>query len=392
MSPSALDHLQHLATVIGPRGSCTDAERRAHEYCRQALEGLGYDVQWERFRSPRSGWLPSALAFGLVLLAELLSLTLNRVALAVSIGIVVFSLVSLLLLLSHRRTPLRRLVPRGESQNVWARAESHGETRGTVVVAAHADSHRTVFSMASKKLFTLFRRFGQLTAVAIVGLLVVFVVEFFHASGTLRLISLVPSAIVAISFLLSLWPEFTDYVVGANDNGSGTAAVLALAARLKDEPPAHTAVCVLVTGCEEVGGIGAAAFVAEHPELADADYLVVDSISGPETRPHYLRDETLLFPVKSDPALIDVAADVADENDLYGARPARFKAMTDMSPIATAGRRALSFVSLRPRDEMVPDWHQHSDTFDRVDAAALASGLEFVWDVIRALDRRNASG
>jgi hypothetical protein len=391
MPAAALNHLQHLATSIGARGSCTDAERRAHQYCRDVLEDLGYAVHWEPFRSPRSGWLPSALAFGLVLVAELLSLTLDRAALVVSIALVLFSLVSLLLLLSHRRTPLRRLVPRGESQNIWAKAEPHGDLRGTIALVAHADSHRTVFSMASKKRFTLFRRFGQLTAIAVVALLVVFVVELFDPSGTLRLVSLIPAAVVAVSFLLSVWPELTDYVVGANDNASGAAAALALAARVKDEPLAHSAVCIVLTGCEEVGGIGAAALVAAHPELADADYLVVDSISGPETRPHYVRDETLLLPVKSDPGLIEVAARVARENERYGARPARFKAMTDMSPITTAGRRALSFVGLRPHDGMVPDWHQRSDTIERVDAAALETGVDFVWDVVRALDRRNGS-
>ncbi len=43
---------------------------------------------------------------------------------------------------------------------------------------------------------------------------------------------------------------------GANDIASGTAAVLALAARLKAEPLAHTSVWLLNSGAEETGATG----------------------------------------------------------------------------------------------------------------------------------------
>jgi hypothetical protein len=386
LSEIALGHLRHLAAVIGPRGSCTEDERRAHAYCREKLEELGYDVRWEAFRSPRSGWHPSAVAFGLAMVAEILFLTGIRAATAVALGLVLFSLASLLLLLGHRRTPLRWVLPKGESQNVWARVPPREEPRRTLVLAAHVDSHRTVFAMASKTRFVLFRLFGQLTAVAMAGLLVVFAVALFERFALLTPLSLICAAIVLISLALSLWPDLTRYVAGANDNASGAAAVLELAARLKDEPLEHTEVCVLITGCEEVGGLGAAAFAAAHPELDDADYLVVDGIGAEETEPRYLLDETLFLPVKSHPALVAVARRVAEEGS-FAARPMRFKGMSDMSPLTTAGRRAISFGTFRARDGMIPNWHQQSDTFERIDPAVLDNALEYVWAVARALDQ-----
>src|SRR5438132_7929000 len=133
MSVIALNHLKYLASDIGPRGSCTGAERRAHSYCKEVLEAIGYQVHWETFRSLRSGWLPNALAFGLVLLAEFLSFTAKpRGPLAAAV-IVLFSLVSLLLLITHRWSPLNLLRPSGRSQNVWPRVEPASHTTWTFI-------------------------------------------------------------------------------------------------------------------------------------------------------------------------------------------------------------------------------------------------------------------
>jgi Zn-dependent M28 family amino/carboxypeptidase len=51
---------------------------------------------------------------------------------------------------------------------------------------------------------------------------------------------------------------------GADDNASGTSAVLAMAAHFKQHPPAHTIVFAL-WDAEEMGLQGARAFVAESP-------------------------------------------------------------------------------------------------------------------------------
>ncbi len=53
-------------------------------------------------------------------------------------------------------------------------------------------------------------------------------------------------------------------VCGADDNASGTAAVLAIAAYLKAHPPAHTVIFGLFDG-EELGLLGAEAFTANLP-------------------------------------------------------------------------------------------------------------------------------
>lgn len=58
MSENTLKHIEHLASTIGARGSTTPKEKEAHEYCKQTLEGLGYETHWEEFYSPVSGLMP----------------------------------------------------------------------------------------------------------------------------------------------------------------------------------------------------------------------------------------------------------------------------------------------------------------------------------------------
>ncbi|MFQ5406845.1 MAG: M28 family peptidase [Anaerolineales bacterium] len=386
MSELSLNHIKHLAEEIGPRGSCTEAERKAHEYCRKVLGDLKYDVHWEVFRSPLSAWLPYALATGIVLGATLLSL-IERIGPLVAAALTILALVSFFRLVMHRDNPLLWLLPVGESQNVWAKAASKGETKRTVVIDGHVDTHRTAWAMSGKGPFTFLQALTTAGTVAIIALLVVFVVRIFAPSDALRTVSLALGAVVLVAFVVVLLPEFTKYVPGGNDNATGAATVLDFAARLKKTPLQNTEVYFLLSGCEEVGACGTAAFVKTHPELADADYLVLDSIGGAESKPYYVLDETLLLPIKSDPGLVSVAREVAAQNGDARALPKNFRgAYTDMSPVSAAGQRGIAFVNYRPSDGMIPHWHQQSDTAANVDADVLAETQEYIWEVLQALD------
>lgn len=67
-------------------------------------------------------------------------------------------------------------------------------------------------------------------------------------------------------------------VCGADDNASGTAAVLALAAYLKANPPAHTVIFGLFDG-EELGLLGAEAFATNLPTpWTLADIVLVENL------------------------------------------------------------------------------------------------------------------
>ena len=63
---------------------------------------------------------------------------------------------------------------------------------------------------------------------------------------------------------MCLHADFTPFSPGANDNASGVAVALALAKELSKKPLSHTEVHLAITGCEEVGAYGMAAFLEQH--------------------------------------------------------------------------------------------------------------------------------
>ena len=58
----AYRHVQHLAETIGPRGSCTEAEKKAANYIKTELDQLKLNLKEEQFKAVTSfSWV-----FGLI--------------------------------------------------------------------------------------------------------------------------------------------------------------------------------------------------------------------------------------------------------------------------------------------------------------------------------------
>lgn len=401
MSERALRHIQHLAADIGPRGSCTAEERRAAEYCRQVLRDLGYEAHLREFRAPRSGWAPFSIGSALVLLALLLFWVLTRpvegvvpegglhaagriVAAVVAAGVTA----SIFMQLLFRPNLLSRLVPSGTSQNVHAVAVPRGDVRRTLVVVGHVDTHRTPWAMASPLAFRLFQILTTLGVVSFVVLAALMIAGVIWPGLPLMPLALGPAAVVALVAVVSVQPEFSRFVHGANDNASGAAAVLALAERLKAEPLEHTAVWLLNSGAEEVGATGPVRLLEEHPELKDAAWLVLDSIAGPGAGPCLITAEHLLVPLRADAGLLALARVVAEARPGLGVYEHYYRGLfSEHSPLAAAGCRSLAIINFSPRG-VLPNWHRPTDTFENIDAGVLDRTEELVWEFLRRFDRQ----
>jgi Zn-dependent M28 family amino/carboxypeptidase len=203
-----------------------------------------------------------------------------------------------------------------------------------------------------------------------------------------RTVALILAIVPAISLVFTLQPDFSPYVKGANDDASGAAAVLTLAERLKAEPLRHTAVFLVNTGCEEVGGYGIRDWIERHADEADdADYLVLNTLAGAGAEINYVVDETLLMPVSADDDLVALAEEVAGENPTLGAKPAHFQGLFSELSIATvAGQRALGLMNLDPRTGTPPRFHTAADDMSNIDSAVLERSEQFAWAILKKLD------
>jgi hypothetical protein len=176
-------------------------------------------------------------------------------------------------------------------------------------------------------------------------------------------------------------------VPGAGDNASGSAAALAIAAAWRDSAPASDVeLVVLLSGCEECGLMGAAAWADAHlQEIRSLPtvFLNIDGIGmGP---PRVLGTEVPVagLPLRADPAVVKVALDVAREMDLRDAGP-HILPTTDGVAFLARRIRGVTIVGFQDGG-ILPNYHTMNDTADNMDWPSARRGLEFANRVCRRL-------
>lgn len=384
--PSTMEHVAALSVTIGPRGSTTEAERAAADYAAEVFRALGLTPCVEPFVSATSAWRPYAIATGGMLLMVPLFFLGGRWIAALGTFLLILCTV---LELSFTPNPLRLLVPKGRSQNVYAILPPAGPVRQRVILCGHLDTHRTPWAFSSPRALALYRTLVTLGLPGAAGMGVLFGIGAWTGDPRWGWPALLPALLLAAVFAMAVQADLTPYTHGANDNATGAGMVLALAERLRREPLRHTEVWALCTGCEEVGAYGAAAFVRRHRDLGRPIFIVLDTVGGPGSGPCVLVQETMLVPLRSDPELLALAEEVARSCPELGAyrRPNFRGAYTDGAPAVRAGWRVLTLVNLRP-DGVLPHWHQPSDVYENVDPGVVARTEAFVWQLLQAIDRQ----
>ncbi len=384
---STMNHVFHLAETIGPRGSTTPEEAEAARYSARVLEEAGVEPVTESFTSAPSAWYPYALFAGLLLVSEVLYVAGGRWGAVAALVVALAALASVLLELTFRPNPLRWLLPKGPSQNVWGRLPSAGEEREQVVLMGHLDSHRTPLAFSTDRWLKLYRTLVPVALVSSLLLTALFAVGIATTGWLWRALS-APFGLITLGLLLiTLQADRTPYTAGANDNASGAAIVLSTAERLKREPLRHTAVWAVLSGCEEVGCYGAEAFARTHAnELGRAVWIVLDNVSGIGADPAYLTSETFLLTYPSHPDLLATADRLTDRHPELGAvRHAFAGAYTEGAIGVNYGHRVLTFLGVR-EDGALPEWHRPTDVVENVDPAVVERTETFLWHLLQEID------
>ncbi|HEX6385229.1 MAG TPA: M28 family peptidase, partial [Anaerolineae bacterium] len=252
-SQQSLAHVRHLVETIGPRGSATPAEREAARYVEAELVKLGLPVTVQRFRSPTSAWLPFAYVWAIALIAALLAPWFNPVSGVLAAALCLLALWWLLGELNLKDTPLRLLLPHGESQNVIGRLPPQGVATQRVVLVGHLDSHRTPYFHQTQQRNAILSRLLISAALGLVVNAVIFILVAFTGWVWLYLAAVPFTLLHLVGLIITLQVDRTPYSPGASDNASAVATVLTLAEHLVRQPLRHTELWFLFSGCEEVG-------------------------------------------------------------------------------------------------------------------------------------------
>jgi hypothetical protein len=387
LAARCLEHVRHLSVDIGPRGSTTPAEAAAAAYAWGVLDKLDLSPRMHRFTSGTSEYRPFALAITVALLAVAVYPLAGRVTAILATLLAATTLVSAYLELNFITNPIRWLLPKRTSQNVWAVIPPADTATRRLVVVGHLDSHRTPFVFRTPLHLKVFQILVAAAFASMAALVFLYIAGSIVQSHIIYLISLAPAALLIVDLIITVQPDMTPYTPGANDNASGAAVVLALAERLKDEPLASTEVWVLNSGCEEVGCYGAAAFLREYQEeLKGAYFIALDSVAGPGSGPCYITREGMTRPYRSDPGLVALAKQIAADRPELGAYSGVMTlGFTEGAIGIKNGLPSLTFVNLRP-DGVLPHWHRPDDVFENVDADVLARTQAFVWELLQRID------
>jgi hypothetical protein len=195
------------------------------------------------------------------------------------------------------------------------------------------------------------------------------------------------AALVIVLALLIERESSGQDVNGGNDNASGVGVMLALAETLTQEPPAHTEIWFLATGCQEADLIGMSAFVSRHhKELEDAWFLGLDSVAGSGAGLRWITTSSTLEALHSDPHLVRLAEEIAATHPRFEASSGVWRsAGLDTDVAAVRGLRAMSLVALTP-EGTIPNWHWPTDTYENVDESGLERCYGFTLELIRRFD------
>jgi Zn-dependent M28 family amino/carboxypeptidase len=173
---------------------------------------------------------------------------------------------------------------------------------------------------------------------------------------------------------------------GADDNASGVAMLLAVAARCQQTPFSHPLVLAFLDA-EEQGLQGARAFIAQslarRPIALNINFDMVSRSAGREIYVAGPGRWPLLAPVLKAPAS-RASISVKFGHDTGGGQD-DWTQQSDHGPFHSAG---IPFVYFGVEDHA--DYHQPTDTADKIDPGFLGGVAAFVLDAVAALDRTPA--
>jgi hypothetical protein len=378
-----LNHIRALAVDIGPRGPTREGERQGALYAQAQFKNMGLQAVFETFSSARSIFHPHLLGSGLMLLAFILFPLGGRITAILAALLSIFVLACELMELSFQNNPFRKIVPKGESQNVFAVIPPAGEHKRDLLLVGHLDSQRTPIIFSTRRWVKVYDRFTMITfACFIVQAIVYSLAIFFQISWAWY--ASIPAAMCAILLAaMCIQAEATPFTAGANDNASAVGMVLALAEEFNSHPLQNTRVFAVCTGCEEVQHYGMIDFYRRHQlDLKNPTALVFEMLGC--ASPAWLTKEGIIVPFKADPRLVRMAESLAAEHLEWDAHPAVISGgNTEMADALRSKIPAITIAGIT-RDGVWPYWHQVADTFNKMTPDL----MEKTWNMTRAMINR----
>jgi Peptidase family M28 len=379
----ALDLIRMLASDIGPRRPCSEAEKRAAAQLVTWLRERGVTANTEDFHGYATFATPYALLFGASLAGGLLQRSGSRSARRTGSALAIGSAIAATFEGDLRLTPVSDALATQPSQNVIGRVPAGSPTRRRVCLVGHLDTTRSgaIFHPA---VVPHLAKVLQIPAISATVLAVGSLVRRLPGGRALHAAALGGMAI-SLAALAERELRGAD-VPGASDNASGAGVAMQLAAECAAAPLEHTEVDVLITSCEESGLLGAQAYARRHKlRAAETTFVNFDTVGGPAPLTYILREGSATLNRPASERLVQMLKSIAERRPDLGLVPARTTPglPTDATPMRARGWEA---VTLLAQGDTIPNYHWPTDTYENIDPPTVGRALDTGRELLRALD------
>jgi hypothetical protein len=380
------ERLEELEQIHRP--SASEGEREAAEWIVSRLAELGAEARIEAETAHGTYWWPLGIGAALGALGGILGLRGRR-----PIGALLGAIGAGGIAADYPpgKRPLRRLLPKRTTYNVVCEL-GPAEAERTVVLIAHHDSAHSglIFHPQIPKLAD---RLGLIEGRDTSPMLMAPVVggPLLSALGALsgkRLLSKL-GALIGLGTVAAMAEIGRGGAVpGANDNGTGVIALLALAKRLVAEPTEDVRVILLSVGSEESFSEGIKAFGERHfGELPREStfFLCLESLGSPHLL--VLRGEGFLKMREYPPRALALIDGLAEELGIWLYPDLRLHNGTDgLEPLA-AGYETAALCACNELKQPAY-YHWSDDVAANVEFDTVADGIRLGEATIRRLDQR----
>jgi len=381
-----LSHIRALAVDIGPRGSTREGERKGAEYAQAQFEKFGLKPVWESFKSARSIFQPHLVGSLLMLVAFAIFPLAGRTTAIFAALLSILVLVSELQELGFQDNFYRRILPKGDSQNVHAVIQPAGEHRQDLVLVGHLDSQRTPLIFRTPAWVKTYDRFTTVLFITFILQVALYTLAIFFPWSWIWYATIPTAICAALLAALCIQADSTPFTAGANDNATAAGLVLTLANHFVKNPLQNTRVFAVCTGCEEVQHYGMIDWYKRHrAELKNPRAVVFEMLGC--AGPAWLTKEGIIVPFKADAEMVALIERLSHEHPEWDAYETKVSGgNTEMADAVRAKVPAITLFGIT-REGVAPYWHQVEDTFDKMDPDVMEKTWNLVNAFIKELDQ-----
>lgn len=199
-----------------------------------------------------------------------------------------------------------------------------------------------------------------------------------------NIVARVPGTASTGAIVLTAHYDSRTFSPGAGDDGVGVVTILETLRALQTGPALDNDLIVLITDAEELGLLGARAFVERHPWMPDVRMVISIEMRG-------AGGPSIMFETNADNGWIIERLDAADPapmaNSLSMAIYERMPNDTDFTPFKQRGIQGLNFAAIGRAHV----YHQASDTPENLDEGTLQHHGERVLAMVRDLGAQDLS-